>query len=99
MASAPPRTDRGGPLRPCHRPALPARHQIPALAARQGARAMPIRPAPGRDAAGRDCSRAGRQGMSEEIEIDGVRLTSPDKVLYPEQGITKQALAEYYARI
>lgn len=29
-------------------------------------------------------------------EYAGVRLTSPDKVLYPEQGITKLELAEYY---
>ena len=35
----------------------------------------------------------------EEIEIAGVRLTSPDKVLYPEQGITKRALAEYYLTV
>ena len=32
----------------------------------------------------------------EEIEIAGVRLTSPDKMLYPEQGVTKRELAEYY---
>jgi DNA ligase D len=31
----------------------------------------------------------------EEIELAGVRLTSPDKVLYPEQGISKRDLAEY----
>ena len=31
----------------------------------------------------------------EETELAGVRLTSPDKVLYPEQGITKRDLAEY----
>jgi bifunctional non-homologous end joining protein LigD len=31
-----------------------------------------------------------------EIEIEGVRLTSPDRVLYDEQGITKRGLAEYY---
>jgi bifunctional non-homologous end joining protein LigD len=31
--------------------------------------------------------------------IAGVRLTSPDKVLYPEQGITKRALAEYYVAV
>jgi bifunctional non-homologous end joining protein LigD len=35
----------------------------------------------------------------EAIEIGGVRLTSPDKVLYPEQGITKRALAEYYLAV
>ena len=28
--------------------------------------------------------------------IRGVKLTHPDKLLYPEQGITKRALAEYY---
>src|SRR5690242_18478782 len=33
------------------------------------------------------------------IEIEGVRLTSPEKVLYPEQGITKRELAEYYAAV
>lgn len=33
------------------------------------------------------------------IEIAGVRLTSPHKVLYPEQGITKRALARYYLAV
>jgi bifunctional non-homologous end joining protein LigD len=37
--------------------------------------------------------------MKDEIEIAGVRLTSPDKILYPEQGITKRELAEYYLAI
>src|SRR3954470_22837071 len=34
-----------------------------------------------------------------EIEIAGVRLTNPEKVLYPEQSITKRALAEYYLAV
>ena len=34
--------------------------------------------------------------MSAEAIIAGVRLSNPDKVLYPEQGITKGALAAYY---
>ena len=37
--------------------------------------------------------------MREETAIAGVRLTSPDKILYPEQGITKRELAEYYLAV
>jgi bifunctional non-homologous end joining protein LigD len=37
--------------------------------------------------------------QDEAIEIGGVRLTSPDKVLYPEQGITKRALAQYHLAV
>lgn len=33
------------------------------------------------------------------IQIAGITLTHPDRVLYPEQGITKRELAEYYAQI
>src|SRR5687768_3318285 len=40
-----------------------------------------------------------KMALREEIEIAGVRLTSPEKVLYPEQGITKRALAEYYLAV
>jgi bifunctional non-homologous end joining protein LigD len=36
---------------------------------------------------------------SADIEIKGVRLSSPDKVFYPEQGTTKRALAEYYVAV
>jgi bifunctional non-homologous end joining protein LigD len=35
----------------------------------------------------------------EKEEFAGVRLTSPDKILYPEQGITKLELAEYYRSV
>lgn len=35
----------------------------------------------------------------DETEIAGVRLTSPEKVLYPEQGVTKRDLAEYYLAV
>jgi bifunctional non-homologous end joining protein LigD len=33
---------------------------------------------------------------SQGATVSGARLTSPDKVLYPEQGVTKLELAEYY---
>jgi bifunctional non-homologous end joining protein LigD len=37
--------------------------------------------------------------MSEERLVAGVRLSNPGKVLYPEQGITKSELADYYVAI
>ncbi|HEX2223574.1 MAG TPA: DNA ligase D [Thermoanaerobaculia bacterium] len=36
---------------------------------------------------------------ANEVEIAGVRLSSPDKVLFPEQAVTKRDLATYYERI
>jgi bifunctional non-homologous end joining protein LigD len=36
--------------------------------------------------------------MSERV-VAGVRLSNPDKVLYPEQGITKGELADYYLAV
>ncbi|WP_158266212.1 non-homologous end-joining DNA ligase [Allosphingosinicella deserti] len=37
--------------------------------------------------------------MSEERFVEGVRLSNPDKILYPEQGITKSDLADYYVAV
>jgi bifunctional non-homologous end joining protein LigD len=34
-----------------------------------------------------------------EVVIEGVRITNPDRVVYPKEGITKEALALYYAAI
>ncbi|HEV2748368.1 MAG TPA: non-homologous end-joining DNA ligase [Allosphingosinicella sp.] len=36
--------------------------------------------------------------MSERI-VAGVRLSNPDKILYPDQGITKSELADYYLAV
>lgn len=36
--------------------------------------------------------------MSERF-VQGVRLSNPDKILYPEQGITKGELADYYVAV
>jgi bifunctional non-homologous end joining protein LigD len=37
--------------------------------------------------------------IKDVTELHGVRLTSPEKVLYPEQGVTKRELAEYYVAV
>ncbi len=39
-----------------------------------------------------------RNGKGEAV-VAGVRLTNPDRVLYPEQEFTKRDLAEYYERV
>jgi bifunctional non-homologous end joining protein LigD len=44
-------------------------------------------------------SEAAGQYDARKQQLGGVRLTSPDKVLYPEQGITKLELANYYRAV
>ncbi len=40
-----------------------------------------------------------RAGTEREAVVAGVRLTHPERVLYPEQSITKLALAQYFERV
>ena len=35
----------------------------------------------------------------DNVEIAGIKLTHPDRVLYPGQGITKLELAKYYEQV
>ena len=58
---------------------------------RQEARAKasrPVEPASGQDG-----------GEDDADILERVRLTHPDRVLYPEQGLTKRGLAEYYVEV
>ncbi|MBV9929658.1 MAG: DNA ligase, partial [Alphaproteobacteria bacterium] len=43
-------------------------------------------------------SKAVRAAAAETL-VEGVRLSNPDKILYPEQGITKAVLAHYYVAV
>jgi bifunctional non-homologous end joining protein LigD len=46
---------------------------------------------------GNDSGQETRENPSgQEIEIAGIRISHPDRVLYPEQHITKRELARYY---
>lgn len=51
---------------------------------------------PGRNASP---ARSSTRSTAVEVSIAGVKLSNPDRVLYPEQGLTKQELAEYYERV
>jgi bifunctional non-homologous end joining protein LigD len=55
-----------------------------------------------RSAADRSRAATGRgrgRRAGATVEVAGVRLTNPDRVLYPEQGITKRQVAEYYVSV
>lgn len=54
----------------------------------------PVHPAPGEV----ELPASGRS-KKKEVEISGVRISNPERVLYPEQGLTKKDLAVYYSRI
>ena len=39
-------------------------------------------------------------GPAKDVDaVGGVRMTHPERVLYPKSGFTKRDLAEYYVRI
>ena len=40
-----------------------------------------------------------RDAQETPIELDGIRITHPDKVLWPDDGYTKRDLAEYYRAV
>ncbi|MGE5270799.1 MAG: DNA ligase D [Thiohalocapsa sp.] len=59
----------------------------------------PDPPPPGGEGVGSAGSAPPPPRRDGSIEFEGVRLTNPGRILYPEQGITKLALAQYYAAI
>jgi bifunctional non-homologous end joining protein LigD len=52
-----------------------------------------IRPVP------EEVSAPSLKSRKKEVEIAGFRISNPERVLYPEQGLTKRELAIYYSRI
>jgi bifunctional non-homologous end joining protein LigD len=50
-----------------------------------------------REASGSPGKSAG--GVGSDIRVAGVRVSSPDKVLWPGQGVTKRELVEYYEAV
>jgi bifunctional non-homologous end joining protein LigD len=52
-----------------------------------------------REAPGKGGGRAKKSGRTSADVIESVRLTHPDRVLYPDIGLTKRGLAEYYVAV
>ncbi|MEG6508188.1 DNA ligase D [Methyloligella sp. 2.7D] len=50
-----------------------------------------------RDMAAKASEESGK--MAKDPRFDGIELSSPDRVLYPEIGLTKLGLAEYYDKV
>jgi bifunctional non-homologous end joining protein LigD len=55
--------------------------------------------APAKTESPAETSSAGKKEKAGGIEVAGVPLTHPDRVLWEDQGVTKQELAEFYAGI
>ena len=77
------------------RPADPDR---PATRSRTNLNPRPLA-GEGRVGAGAGAAAGTTRARDGSISFEGVRLTNPDRVLYPDRGITKLALAQYYAAI
>jgi bifunctional non-homologous end joining protein LigD len=49
--------------------------------------------------AGKVSSQGPRKKKSQQVIVAGVRISHPDRILYPEQGVTKADMARYYESI
>jgi bifunctional non-homologous end joining protein LigD len=89
------REDPQAPPPEAHRPAKPAKSAKKGTAVKAIPKGPkpPVRPEP------KEAPAARQSGSKKESEIEGVRFTSLDRVLYPEQGLTKGDLAVYYSRV
>jgi bifunctional non-homologous end joining protein LigD len=81
------------------RSAAPARSEPDSAAAVADARPARGKPGSAKPKVATPSQPSSARARDGSITFAGVRLTNPDRVLYPEQDITKLALAEYYAAI
>ncbi|HEY9419970.1 MAG TPA: DNA ligase D [Thermoanaerobaculia bacterium] len=88
--AAPPEAE-AVPVKPAAKPAAKKAASKKAASPKAGPK-PPVRPKP-------EEAPLPSKGKKREAEIAGVRFSNVDKVLYPEQGVTKGELAAYYVRV
>jgi bifunctional non-homologous end joining protein LigD len=76
-------------IAPGHTAKSPAKRKAPAKKAAPGKTEKPAKRA----------SSTGKSAKAGETEVAGVPLTHPERVLWEDQGVTKQELAEFYSGI
>jgi bifunctional non-homologous end joining protein LigD len=84
------RPEPAGSAKDSRRKVATAPAQRAASTARAAAPAAPAAKAPAKPA---------KRSKGKETEVAGVRLSNPDKVLFPGQGLTKLDLARYYESV
>jgi bifunctional non-homologous end joining protein LigD len=90
VAEAPPAAKAKRPTKA--KPALRSADKRPAKSPAKRAAQRPAKST-------RKVSRTGSASKSSAVEVAGVRITNPDRVLYPEQGLTKLELVRYYEHV
>ncbi|MBB4638656.1 DNA ligase D [Longimicrobium terrae] len=86
--------ESAGHLSAAETPARPARAGKPTATAREQKPSATTRPVPPSTT-----KTVPRRGKANEAMVAGIRLTSPDKLLFPAAGITKLELARYYEAV
>jgi bifunctional non-homologous end joining protein LigD len=90
--SPPPAQEAKSAAKPAAKKA-PAKKAAKKTAAKKGPK-PPVRPAPEEAPI-----TSGGSSKKKEADVNGVRFTNLDKILYPDQGVTKRDLAVYYSRV
>ena len=79
----------------------PERAEKPASAARgraeKTAKVAPVKPAP--TMLGHASACGSKAGARDDVMVAGVRISHPDRVVYPGRGLSKEDVAEYYEAV
>jgi len=91
------RRERATPVEQVEAATKPAKKAGKTMAKKATARAVTAKTTAKKSTAKKRVKTTAKRGAVSEALVMGVRISHPDRVLYPADGIDKQAVAEYYA--